>query len=190
MSRCHALPDCPTAIDHACYTEILSTARHGSGVDPDLCDFRGLTGDLVPDLTRRAFLVLGGATSAVIALPQAASARVGPRAQAAGAHRGLRARSNVLGRSDYGVALGKGFVAVGSDGQRYRLTLVAIRDVPHVRTSGEHAFNLLFKPTGAVVPDGIYRLASTHARSSDLFLSAVGPHGSGRLVQALIDRSS
>ena len=96
----------------------------------------------------------------------------------------------MLGRSDYHPALGKGFEAVGSDGARYRLKLVAIRDVPHVRTSREHAFNLIFKPSGAVVPDGIYRLTSKHAHSSDLFLSAVGPHGSDRRVQALVDRSS
>ena len=69
-------------------------------------------------------------------------------------------------------------------------TLVAIRNVTYTRTSREQAFNLIFKPSGAIAPDGIYRLTSRYARSSLLFISAVGAHGDTRRIQALVNRSS
>jgi hypothetical protein len=134
----------------------------------------------VPNLSRRAVLVLGAAAGTVAVLPGTASAHFGTGVP----------WTSVLRRSDYAVALRKTFSAVGSDGLRYRMTLVAVRNVTHVRVSGEHAFNLIFKPSGAVPPDGIYRLTSAHARPSTLFISAVGPHGNDRRVQALVDRSS
>ena len=134
----------------------------------------------MPNLTRRAVLVLGAAAGTVAVLPGTASARMGLRSPL----------SNKLNRSDYAVALRKPFLAVGSDGRRYRMTLVAVRDVTHARTSREHAFNLIFKPSGTIAPDGIYRLTSRHARSSVLFISAVGAHGSTRRVQALVNRSA
>jgi hypothetical protein len=134
----------------------------------------------VPNLTRRAVLVLGAAAGTVAVLPGTASARMGFRSPLAVG----------LGRSDYAVALRRPFYAVGSDGHRYRMTLVAIRNVTYARTSREQAFNLIFKPSGQIPPDGIYRLTSHYARSSQLFISAVGAHGSTRRIQALVNRSS
>jgi hypothetical protein len=137
----------------------------------------------VPNLTRRAVLVLGAAAGAVAALPGTASARVGVR----------RPRASLPGRSHYAPGLGKAFHAVGADGRTYRMTLVTIADVTHLKhvaSVREHAFNLLFKPVGAVPPDGIYRLTSAHAVTSSLFISGVGPHGAARRIQALVVRGS
>jgi hypothetical protein len=142
----------------------------------------------MPDLTRRAALLLGG--SAGLA-GLAGTALGGPAGASTGTPWRAASRPPIPLRAGFGKGLGGGFLASNLHG-RFRLTLTDIQDLPHgAAADHEHSFTLGFTPRGAGhLPQGIYHLTSLRVASCELFLAPVGIQRGQQRLQAVINRMS
>ncbi len=129
------------------------------------------------EVSRRVVLGAGVAAAGLVITGMPAVAEAAP----------ARPRPHGAQRSDYSRLIGRRFTAVSGTSRR-ALTLVAIKNLPRASAAQrETCFNLIFEPVGTrSLPEGIYRLQRSGARSNDLFLSGVG---TGRTVQALVNRA-
>ncbi|MGN6427266.1 MAG: DUF6916 family protein [Leifsonia sp.] len=141
----------------------------------------------MPEVSRRAVMTstLGGLGVAVAAasLP-AAPAIAGLLSADAPA-----AEAQPL-RSLFAPHVGRTFRA--ADGDRVlTLTLDAVNDLaPDGAPGDDYRFVLLFSGRGSTAADGIYTLSRSGVPAVSLFLNPVGPHGTTRTMQAVVNRTA
>lgn len=126
------------------------------------------------------------ATPAVPAFAGGASRAVGTPAAA----ESVPAGEVALTRSLYTPAVGRRFVAT-SDARSIPIVLTGIEDIAGSAAPGdEHRFSLLFSAAGYAAEDGIYTLSCDDVPTTTLFLTAIGPRGLTRPMQAIVSRNA
>ncbi len=96
-------------------------------------------------------------------------------------------------RSLFTPALGRAFRATESGGASDRtidLVLSSVEDIADSVPGDENRFLLLFTASGFTASDGIYTLRRSGAPQVTLFLSAIGPRGLTRAMQAVVSRTA
>lgn len=154
----------------------------------------------MPELSRRAVMAsaLGGigiaAAAGLPAAPALAHGIVARDTGIAGASADGTATVDPV-RSLFTPAIGRAFRATqsaGSDaGERtIDLVLTAVEDIADSAPGDENRFLLLFTASGYTAADGIYTLRRAGAPQVTLFLSAIGPRGMTRAMQAVVSRTA
>jgi hypothetical protein len=97
-------------------------------------------------------------------------------------------------RSLFTPAVGRAFRATetgDSAGDRtIDLVLSAVEDIADSAPGDENRFLLLFTASGYTAADGIYTLRRAGSPQVTLFLSAIGPRGMTRAMQAVVSRTA
>ncbi|WP_374222245.1 hypothetical protein [Leifsonia sp. TF02-11] len=97
-------------------------------------------------------------------------------------------------RSLFTPAVGRTFRATESGGgasdRTIDLVLSAVEDIADSAPGDENRFLLLFTTSGFTASDGIYTLRRSGAPQVTLFLSAIGPRGLTRAMQAVVSRTA
>ena len=137
-------------------------------------------------VSRRTVIAAGLGVAGIAALGAVAGTLSGPSGGIAG---NAAPTEPLLRRSRFAPLVGTQFTAEAGGG-RFELTLAAVDDLAPMRVrADEDRFNLLFVTTEDEPPEGIYTLRHPDAEDVTLFISAVGPEGASRRLQALVDRS-
>ncbi|KQR53356.1 hypothetical protein ASF88_00165 [Leifsonia sp. Leaf336] len=153
----------------------------------------------MPELSRRAVMVstLGGlGVAAAAALPAAPALARGFAGTAAAGAATAVASDAVPVRSLFTPAVGRAFRATEIvDGETagdrtIDLVLSAVEDIADSAPGDENRFLLLFTASGYTAADGIYTLRRAGAPQVTLFLSAIGPRGMTRAMQAVVSRTA
>ena len=153
----------------------------------------------MPELSRRAVMVstLGGlGVAAAAALPAAPALARGLAGTAAAGAATAVASDAVPVRSLFTPAIGGAFRATEiGDGETVGdrtidLVLSAVEDIADSAPGDENRFLLLFTASGYTAADGIYTLRRAGAPQVTLFLSAIGPRGMTRAMQAVVSRTA
>ena len=140
----------------------------------------------MPTLSRRTMILTGVGVAGVAAVGVTAGVSLWPKESTIEAD---AAAGIDLVRSRFAPLVGTEFTASATVGV-FSLVLDGVEEVYPVRApEDEHRFNLLFAANGGEPPAGIYTLSHPETSESVLFLSAIGPEGSERRLQALVDRS-
>ncbi len=151
----------------------------------------------MPEVSRRTVMTVGagGIGLAAVAVATQAGPAFAGGTSAASAFSALSAATGLATgplpvRSIYAPAIGRTFRA--NDGTRsFDLTLTEIHDLPESTVDNdENRFGLLFTATGFLAGDGIFALRCAGVRTTTLFLTAVGPRGATRTLQAIVDRTA
>ncbi|WP_348789224.1 hypothetical protein [Leifsonia sp. NPDC080035] len=143
----------------------------------------------MPEVSRRVVMTsaLGGIGVAVAASLPAAPAIARAVLPANGAESGADAAPV---RSLFSPHVGRTFRAVDGD-RDLTLTLDAVQDLaPDGAPGDENRFVLLFSARGSTAADGIYRLTRSGVPGVALFLNPIGPRGTTRTMQAIVNRTA
>lgn len=95
-------------------------------------------------------------------------------------------------RSLFAPAVGRAFRAneAGSGDRTIDLVLSAVEDIADSAPGDENRFSLVFTASGYTAADGIYTLRRAGSPQVTLFLSAIGPRGMTRAMQAVVSRTA
>lgn len=155
----------------------------------------------MPELSRRAVMAsaLGGlGIAAAAGLPAVPAVAHGIVATGAGAGRASAAGTATADpvRSLFAPAIGRAFRATqsadgsGAGERTIDLVLTAVEDIADSAPGDENRFLLLFTASGYTAADGIYTVRRAGAPEVTLFLSAIGPRGMTRAMQAVVSRTA
>lgn len=139
---------------------------------------------------------LGGlGVAAAAALPAAPAIARGISGTGASAVTGrIVAETTDPVRSLFTPAVGRTFRATESGGgasdRTIDLVLSSVEDIADSTPGDENRFLLLFTASGFTASDGIYTLRRSGAPQVTLFLSAIGPRGLTRAMQAVVSRTA
>src|SRR5690554_5940010 len=140
----------------------------------------------MPTLSRRTMILTGVGVAGVAAVGVTAGVSLWPKDSTIEAD---AAAGIDLVRSCFAPLVGTEFIASATVGV-FSLVLDGVEEVYPVRApEDEHRFNLLFAANRGEPPAGICSLSDPETSESVLFLSAIGPGGSERRLQALVGRS-
>ena len=78
----------------------------------------------------------------------------------------------------------------GASARTIALVLSPVEDIADSVPGDENRFLLLFTASGFTASDGIYTLRRSGAPQVTLFLSAIGPRGLTRAMQAVVSRTA